>query len=293
MNGFERFHPIVSALYFSSVIFIVVFSSNPFFSVFALAGAFFLYISQNFSARVFKELGLSLVLFLLTAVSNPLFSHKGATVLFFVNNLPITFESTLCGIANATMLLAVIYWFKCVNLVLTFDKILYLLKSFAPKIALVVSSSMRFIPLFKSKGEEIKTAQITMGLYSSDTWTDKLSGSMSVCSALITQSLENAIDTGNSMKARGYGLKPRTSYSHYKFKFCDAAMLALVISVDVFLFYSLYMGYLEFEFFPHIVYSLENKCSAFAIALFALLCLMPLFIKIKEELAWIYCKSKI
>ncbi len=293
MNGFERTHPAVLALYFVSVMLIVMFSSNPFLNIIALIGALSFYISLNFGAHLVKELGFSALLFLLVALSNPLFSHKGSTVLFFFNNNPITLESTLCGIGNAIMLSAVIYWFKCLNSVLNCEKLLYLIGGFAPKTALIISSSLRFIPLFKSQGEKIQNAQITMGLYSSDAWIDKLFGNARVCSALITQSLENAVDTGNSMKARGYGLKPRTHYLFCPFRFRDAVMLVLLILVDFFLFYSLYMGDFEFMFYPQIIYAFPSVLSVFAYILFALLCLLPIFLRIKEELVWIYCKSKI
>lgn len=293
MNGFEYFHPTVSALYFASVLFITMFLSNPFLNVAALVGAFVFYAKTKKGICLVKETGFSLLLFVLIAITNPLFSHKGATVLFFFNNNPITLESVLYGLNNAVMLTAVIYWFKCLNLVLTSDKLLYLLGNASPKIALLISSALRFIPLLKSQGERIKASQITMGLYASDAWTDKLKGSLRVCSALITWSLENAIDTGSSMKARGYGLKQRTHYSLYRFTRRDALMMVLVAALDAFVVFAFCAQWLEFSFYPLVSYAQFELCSLSALAAFALLCLLPLIIEIKEDLMWKYCKSRI
>ena len=50
-----------------------------------------------------------------------------------------------------------------------------------------------------------------------------------ILSIMITWSLENAIETADSMKSRGHGLKGRTSYSLYKFDKRDAIMLCAIL----------------------------------------------------------------
>ena len=94
------------------------------------------------------------------------------------------------------MLVAVLIWFRCFNLVITDDKWLYLTAKISPKISLLLSSALRFVPLLKEQSKKIKNAQKAMGLYSSESWFDKLKSVLRVYSALIGWSLEKAVDTG-------------------------------------------------------------------------------------------------
>lgn len=292
MNSFVSLHPITAALYFLSVLSFAMFSSNPFLILSAFFGGLALYI--KLSGRInLKESGLSVVLFALIALTNPLFSHKGVTVLFFLSGNPITLESILYGINNAFMILAVVYWFKCINIVITSDKLLYLFAGFSPKTALLISSALGFVPRLKAQSERIRASQKTLGLYASDTWTDRLKGTLRVYSALITWGLENAIDSGNSMKARGYGLPHRTHYSLYTFRKCDAFLITLIVFADISFIFALSSNWFDFEFYPQICYSQFEMKNASVMSVFVAFCLLPLIIEIKEGLKWKYYVSKI
>ena len=88
MNIFYNFHPAVSAVYFASVLLITMFSGNPFLAAVSLfGGAIFYVISEKKHNRI-KEFGFYLLVFIVVSVSNPLFTHKGKTVLFFINSNP-------------------------------------------------------------------------------------------------------------------------------------------------------------------------------------------------------------
>lgn len=292
MYGLEQMHPAVAALYFASVTLITMFSAEPLFSLLALPGAvmYFALVKGRIS---FKSTGFYILMFVLIAITNPLFSHKGVTVLFFLNNNPVTLESVLYGVNTALMLVAVVCWFGCFNLVMTSDKLLFLFGRLSPKIALLISSALRFIPLFKSRSAKIRRAQTAMGLFSSDTWTDKLKANACVYSALITWALENAIDTGASMKARGYGLKGRSSYSLFKFRRSDALALAFILLSDAVILTASAGGQLGFSFYPEITVAPLTVCSMAAVCAFAGLSFLPFIVEVKEGLLWKYYRSKI
>lgn len=293
MNIFYNFHPAVSAVYFASVLLITMFSGNPFLAVVSLfGGAIFYVISEKKQNRI-KEFGFYLLIFIVVSVSNPLFSHKGKTVLFFINSNHVTLESLLYGIGTALMLISVLLWFSCLNRVLTEDKILFLFGRFLPKTALLISNALRFVPLLKIQAKKIRAAQKAMGLYSSDSISDKLRGLLRTFSALVSWSLENAVDTAASMKARGYGLKNRSRYSPYKFRKSDALMLCVIIVADLVCILSILSNQLDFVFYPAVSFSQLNYINLTAISAFALLCLLPIIIEIKEVLAWKYYASKI
>ena len=69
---------------------------------------------------------------------------------------------------------------------------------------------------------------------------------------MITWSLENAIETADSMKSRGHGLKGRTSYSLYKFDKRDAFMLCTILFTGLVLMILLFTNAIKFRYYPSI-----------------------------------------
>lgn len=293
MSRFSSLHPTVSALYFVSVMAVTMFSSNPVMLIIALLGSVLFFIKIQKNIRFIKEFGFYLILFVIIALSNPLFSHNGVTPLFFLNGNPVTLEALLYGINIAVMLIAVVYWFRCFNRIITEDKLLFLFGKASPKIALILSAALRFIPLIKEQAEKIRKAQTTMGLYASDTWTDKLKGTLRVYSALITWGLENAVDTGSSMKARGYGLKDRKHYSLYTFRKSDGLFISLILALDAVIIAVTATGRFSFSFYPRISVPPINIYSISVEIAFAVLCLLPFILEVEEGLQWKYYKSRI
>lgn len=293
MSRFSFLHPTVSFFYFVSVLAVTMFLPNPVMLISALIGALLFFVKIQKDINFIKEFGFYLFLFVIIALSNPLFSHNGVTPLFFLNGNPVTLEAVLYGINIAVMLIAAVYWFRCFNQTITEDKLLFLFGKISPKIALLLSSALRFIPLIKEQAEKIRKAQTTMGLYASDTWIDKLKGTLRVYSALITWGLENAIDTGASMKARGYGLKGRKYYSLYKFRKSDGLFISFVLVLDAIIVSIAAAGGLDFAFYPQISVPTVNIFSIIAILSFTALCLLPFILEVKEGLQWKYYRSKI
>ncbi len=293
MNRLQGIHPAVSAVYFLSVLLVTMFTSNPILHALALlGGAAFCSVLES-KKVFFKSLVFCFFLFVLTAFTNPLFSHNGVTPLFFLNGNPVTLEALLYGVDIAAMLIAVIYWFKCFNYIMTSDKLLFLLGKVSPKISLVISSALRFIPLLKTQASKIRAAQKAMGLYASSSLWDKLRASLRVYSALITWSLENAVDTGLSMKSRGWGLKGRTCFSLFRFTRGDAVFLAFIVLSDVVTVAFTAGGTMNFAFYPRISRLDFNIYALFASAAFGALSFLPFILEILESVKWTYYKSKI
>ncbi len=293
MRRFDSYHPFTATVYFLSVFVIVMFSANPVFSGAALVGGTLFFVKYKPNIKFFEEFGFNILLFVLISLTNPLFSHRGVTVLFFLNGNPVTLESLLYGINASIMLIAVIQWFKCFNLVMTDDKLLYLFGKISPKTALLISSSLRFVPLLKAQSKKIRDSQRAMGLFSSEAWSDKIKSTVRVYSVLITWALENAIDTGISMKARGYGLKGRSSFSVFTFGKSDILLLSTVALLDISILVITATGNINFTFYPQISFDFSGVPSVIVFSAFSVLCFIPFIIEVKEELQWKYYKSKI
>src|SRR5699024_11813078 len=109
-----------------------------------------------------------LFVFVLIAVTNPLFVHKGETILFFLNDNPVTMEAIIYGVFIAMMLVAVIFWSKAFSILMTSDKFVYLFGKVIPRLSLVISMALTFIPTFKRQIKKVHQTQKTLGLYTTD-----------------------------------------------------------------------------------------------------------------------------
>ena len=293
LKSFATIHPAVLMVYFLSEIVISMFSTNPIILGVGLVGGllFFLMIQD---IKVFlKDLTFYIPMFLLITIINPLFSHNGVTPLFFMNGNPVTMEAIIYGMDIALMLMAVIYWCKCYSLIMTTDKSLYLFGKAIPKLSLVLSMSLRFIPLFKEKLHEIRNVQSSIGLYDRKGFVNKIASELKVFSALITWSLENSVETASSMKARGYGLKGRTHFSMYKFRSRDFMYLLAIVIFFGIVIVGMAMGVTDFSFYPEISNFNFGISQIIVYISFALLSFIPFVSEVWEVIVWKYSVSKI
>ena len=106
MKAFGNVHPFVLLVYFLSVLTVAMFAANPVLSLTALLGGILFCAMLVRRSRVPGDIGFYVPLFLLVAVTNPLFSHNGVTPLFFLNGNPVTLEALLYGFALAWLLSA-------------------------------------------------------------------------------------------------------------------------------------------------------------------------------------------
>ena len=177
-----------------------------------------------------------LPLMLLTAILNPIFNHKGLTVLFYLKRNPVTLESVAYGAASGVMLGSVLLIFSCFNRIITDDKILYLFGRIIPSLAVVLSMALRFVPLFTTQAKKIALAQrCSDGDPASKSIVKRAKSGLFIFSALITWALESAVTTADSMRARGFGLHPRSFYTDFRFDGRDTVVsLFLAAGIAIF-----------------------------------------------------------
>lgn len=293
LKSFSSLHPFVLMVYFLSILAVSMFSTNPLMLTLSLIGGIMFSIMMNSKKTFLSDLAFFIPMFLLIAIINPLFSHNGVTPLFFMNGNPVTLEAILYGGNIALMLLAVVYWCKCYSKIMTTDKFLYLFGKIIPKLALVLSMALRFIPLFREKHKEFRTVQSASGLYDQKGFVNKILCELKVFSALVTWSLENSVDTASSMKARGYGLKGRTHFSMYKFRKRDGLMLTLNMVLFSVVAFGMAGGFVDFSFYPIVT---EIKTGFFQIIVYismGIMSLLPFITELWEVILWKYSMSKI
>lgn len=290
--AYERIHPAVLVLYFLSVTIPAMFSLNPLLLIPAFAGAvFFLLLAEPEPPRLRTVLWLVLLTALIIII-NPLFSHRGQTELFFLNGHAITLEALLYGVRNAFCVLTVLLWCRIFNRIVSSEKLLALLGKTFPKTALLLSSSLRLVPLLRCRAASMRDTQQELGLYGNGEMSDRLTGGARVFSMLVTWSLDHASDVSSSMKARGYGLKGRTTYSVYRFKKRDAVLTVLLILLDAGVLTVMATGRLAFSFYP-VLSAKHGPATTTALICYAVTALAAAAFEAFEAIRWKVRRSRI
>ncbi|KOS68103.1 hypothetical protein AEA09_05740 [Lysinibacillus contaminans] len=293
MKSFEMYHPLVLFYYFMTVIGMAMFFMHPIYLVLTFMEAVllnFLLLRHGF----WKKLMMYIPLFFIMAIINPLISHNGELVILYVNDNAVTMEAICYGMAMALMILAVIIWFNSYNGVMTSDKFLYLFGKLSPVLALTISITMRLVPRFKHQIHIITQAQKTIGMdYTSGSVWERIKCVTRILSILITWALENAIETADSMKARGYGLPERSTFSLFVFEKRDGWLLGVITLLAGISVAGSFLGYTTFYFYPTFSEMEWSLTSVGFYSVYAVLLAIPIVIEIKENIKWRYLRSTI
>lgn len=289
-KGFSMYHPITNAIYYMAVIGTAIFIMHPVYMAisFLSAAAYEVYLNKGKGLR--KVCGL-IPVFLLMALINPLFSHRGITLIFyFPTGNPLTLESILFGLGSGLMIVTVILWFSTFNAIMTSDRILCICSRVFPALGMVVSMVLRFVPMYANQSKKISQANEMLGVKYTGRWR-KIKQGMHNFGIMITWSLENAVITADSMRARGYASGKRTDFTIYKFEIRDVLFIVVTIiltAIQVILFFKGIVGY---SYYP--MFKIKGVENIGAYVCYGILCLMPVIISVKEDVVWRRLKSKI
>lgn len=294
-DTFSQFHPVVNFMYFLAVLLFSMFFMQPACLIISMvcATAYAVYLKGR--KAISFSLKFMLPMFLLTAIINPAFNHRGVTILAYLpSGNPLTLESIIYGVAAGIMLIAVVQWFSCFSEVMTTDKFVYLFGRVIPALSLVLSMTLRFVPKFTAQFKVVRNAQRCIGRdISTGSVTQRLKNAMKILSIMITWALENAIETADSMKSRGYGLPGRSAFSIYRFESRDTVMLCVTVVLSAYILLGKISGTLNWVYYPMMT---GSKISFYSISVYfayAVLSLMPLILNIKEDRKWKRLKSEI
>ena len=283
---FSGYHPIVSFTYFMIFAAFIMLFINPLFLTISLIAVISLSVMLGGSKALKFNIFYMLPMILLYAVINPFFSRKGATILFYISRNAITLESVLYGIFSATMLITVIILFGSFNAVITEDKFIYLF-SRLPSTALIISMALRLIPRFGRQIKMISKSRKAIGADpNSGNILKRAKSGLTIISILLSWAIESAIETADSMKARGYGLSGRSTFSLFKFERRDAVMMVYMLVLSVSALFLFLTGKSNFSFYPRL--GTINLTPVYIANLFIyfVFVLIPIFLEIRGEILW-------
>ncbi|HZJ69237.1 MAG TPA: energy-coupling factor transporter transmembrane component T [Candidatus Eisenbacteria bacterium] len=255
MKTLKDYHPIVSLVYFLSVLILTMMTRNPIWvvSCFIFALIYFLRI-KGLSAILLQFLYFIPMLVMIVVI-NSIFNGLGLTVLFYLGEgNPITLENIMFGVFSALALFNVFLWFSTYNSLLTSDEILSVLGHKLPTIGLALSMIIKYIPDTLKQGKEILLNQKSMLGKKKLNSRQKLKFGLAMLTVLLSWSMENALETADSMRAKGYPSKTRISYSQSKFNPRDLNFLIIILGLLIIHIVFALSGSMRFTYYPFITW---------------------------------------
>ena len=292
MSALDNVNPIAAFLWLMLTAGVAMFCFNPVILAISLLGALLFFLVRNPDARLSTHLPY-LLLLILSALINPLFNHNGATVLFVLNDNPVTLEAIRYGAAMGGMILAVLYWFRSFQQIMTSDKLLYVFGSALPKLTLILSIALRYIPLLRKQARRVLDAQKALGLFREENLLDRLRGELRIFSVLVSWALENGIITADSMCARGYGIGRRTRFALFRFHLRDGLLCAGCLLLSGCTIVGVACGALSCSFYPRFALPAPSALGCIAYVTYAILALFPALLEVEEKIRWKSLRLKI
>ncbi len=312
--GFKGCHPTVNLLFYISVLAFGMLFSHPVCLAVSLTASLIYHIKLNGRKAARSFACFLLPMLFAVILINTFFNHYGITVLAtFPWGNSLTFESIVNGFVTGVVVVSVILWFFTYNEVVTADKFMYVFGKRIPGIALIISMALRFVPMYRVRLREIADAQRGIGKdYRQGNIITRVKNAGNIIVILVTWALENAIETSDSMRARGYGAGKRKTYSRFVWQPSDTVILTALILIDIILIFGSVFGSLECIYNPqviinpsadfgttYIINELNIKINPLdflgylSLLAYTLLMFLPIIIDVKEDLKWHKLKSKI
>ena len=317
-DEFSRYHPVVNLIFYLLVLGTTMFQMSVGLVFISLFSAVVYYFMLK-KTEGLKYCAVVVGIIIVSAIINPLFSHKGGTLLFYLfTGNPVTLESIIYGLISAIIIGAMLLWFSTFNQVMGVERILGAIGKVLPNVSLLITMIMRFIPQYtrhqrkvsmvnkvnkRNYGEKInllnreKTEKENVieacKKQKRKNGIDKIIYSIKegsrTFSITTTWALENSIYTADSMKARGFGTGRRTNYSNYKFQKRDYLLMGWLVILWLVVVFSLEREKVYTYYYPFI----QVKNNVVVYLIYGLLCLTPVLINVKEEIRWLILKSRI
>lgn len=282
--GFEKCHPAVNFIYFTTVIAGMIVFQHPIFLLISFVCAFIYSIKRNgWKALAFNIVLIPLVVAYAFYYSS--YNHFGVTVLqqnSIGNN--ITLESLVYGFVLGFVIAGVLIWFSCVYSVFTTDKVVYLFGKVSPRLSLFLAIILRMVPRIEKEAKKINTAQRGIGRGANQgNIFRRLRNSIRILSMLITWTIDSLTMVSESMRSRGSSLRGRKAFSIYLFDNRDRAYVVGNFACLTVVFMAVMLKQTDILYDPRIIMTPITSMSYLFYIGYAVFCLMPLGLELWTE----------
>lgn len=286
-SGFRSFHPLPCFFFYVGAMVLGMIVTHPVYILTLLLLLVMLVaLNQEFHALL-SMIKFYVPISLLYVLINPLFSHRGQHILFYFWDQPVTLESFAYGMYSTVNLLIILVLFISLNAVITPARFLYLFGSIFPKIGLLIVMSIRFVPLLKRRLSEISSVQKMKGIdVGHGSLRKRMVDGMKLLQILLTLCLEDALQTADAMKAKGFGSGPRSRYEEFVMRSRDWGLLGLLFGLFIGCMVFRLFGYGTYRIFPTLEVVTMQGWEMLSYVCFALFAAVPVIIEAREVWLW-------
>ena len=281
---FDSYHPMINLIYFVAAITCTISFGQPVFLAISFVCAFVYSVKLGGIKTFFLNLAFTLFAFGYAAWYS-YYNHFGITNLRvnFIGN-QITLEALVYGFVLGITVAAVLMWLCCVFMLITADKIVYLFGRISPKLSLFLSILLRTVPRVKTRARRIEISRegIGRGVKQGNLW-QKFCHLLSLFSILITWTLEDFVESSNSMKSRGYSLRGRTAFSIYRFDNRDRALVIVFFWCLTFVMMAVLFNQTDIYYEPQIIMNRITPLSVIFYTAYAFFLLLPFVLQVAGE----------
>lgn len=228
--------------------------------------------------------GIVLIVFLVM-IFNMLTTSMGTTEIFQIGSKLFTLESMCYRLSNGMMLGTVMLWFRMFTALVPNDKFLYLFGKRFQTLGMLLSMILKLFPETKYKIRCIQFAQSPDSTNNGKTRKKQIQQGMRQLSALLEWSMEDGIETADSMRARGYGEKKRGCYETYTFGKYDVGMLVYLFLAFICAGMTVVMEDQRFHYYPTLGWQQGQRISP-GILILILFLLTPIWMEIFKKKGW-------
>ncbi|WEK54339.1 MAG: energy-coupling factor transporter transmembrane component T [Candidatus Cohnella colombiensis] len=290
--GFRSLHPIVLIAYYAGGI---TFGMLLFHPLILLSGwvAMMIVNVQLDRGREWRRWSIPMLVgFILITIMNPILSHRGRTVLHYWGDIPITLESVVYGITLALSVVSLLTLFVSYRIVVSEQKFLYLFSRISPKAALIAMMTLGLVPRLRRRLHELILIQRTRGITVTDgTIVQRAKNGTKFVVTLLSWTLEDALQTADSMQARGYGTKVRSSYLGFRFRSRDGWMLGGLSIIALLIVFTWVNGHGFLAIYPKFKSIKLTPEDIVAQVGYVGFLILPLVLEWRDRLAWRILKS--
>ncbi|MUV37570.1 Energy-coupling factor transporter transmembrane protein EcfT [Lentibacillus sp. JNUCC-1] len=286
-NGIHGYHPFVMLMYYIYIGSLAMYVTHPIFLVIGTL----LIVAVNFThdrgRTLRKWFPIYGAMIILIVVLNPFLVSRGTNILFYFRGKQVTLEALMYGIVMALSIVIILMLFLSFNHVLNGNKFLFIFSRILPRTAFLMMLAIRFVPLLKDRLDEINAVQRVRGLTMTDgPIRQRAKTGLVKIQILLTWSMEEAVQTADSMKVRGYGSGRKTSYMPYRMEGRDWGWLASMTGLFAIVIAGGSLGYGKILIYPELgtlhLFALDWVVLAAMTVLYS----FPLLVEGREYIRW-------
>lgn len=292
----DQIHPAVGFFYIAAVLVITMITMNPYLLAISCITSIIVMGYLKGLSELRKNIVPDISVIIFTVGIQPVFSGSGKTVLYYVNDRAVYLEGYIYGLVIAMLLITVFNWCTVMRILMDSEKWMYLIGRLSPALAMMITMILRFIPLMRQRYRVIHEGQVGMGrynntyskkknvLYAFMGFIEKIRHRIKEISILISWSLENSIETSDSMESRGYGLKGRTSYHRYILKKTDIIQMILIAGAFAYVLVPVLLRQFRAYYLPRVYIESVSVWHVIVMVVYIVLAVFPVVFYKKSDI---------